>query len=170
MPKPRNPSSRWSWLTSLKKFKLHGWSTPRNRWNMSVSTKNTTLSRRVLWPIILSTNKSPWETTSRTSNMLGSIEDFENKNLKYLLAQIGNSSFAKVTDAMADSPKRLRFNKLLFNQPSKESETCYDLREWPSQAVRQLKRSVGAKHFEINLYVCCFLLLNWVNWVFLVYF
>jgi hypothetical protein len=51
---------------------------------------------------------------TRTSNMLGSIEDFENKNLKDLLAQIGNSSFAKVTDAMSDPTKKVEIQQAAF--------------------------------------------------------
>jgi mannitol-1-phosphate/altronate dehydrogenase len=46
--------------------------------------------------------------------MLSQIEDFENKNLKDMLAQIGNASFAKVTEAMADPAQKAQIQEAAF--------------------------------------------------------
>lgn len=46
--------------------------------------------------------------------MLNAIEDFEQKNLKNLLAEIGNSSFAKVTEALNDPAKKAEIHGAAF--------------------------------------------------------
>lgn len=51
---------------------------------------------------------------ARTANMLNMIEEFEQKNLKSLLADIGNSSFAKVTEALNDPAQKTEIQNAAF--------------------------------------------------------